>query len=174
MQHASKRKEFLNPGDFLFAESGTHIHTLLGSCIAITLWHPYLHIGGMCHFVLPSRPYGEPNLSDKPNGRYGDEAMQLFELAAELHRTELSEYEVKIFGGVDLVCGLNHQQQMSIGEKNTAKAIELLTARKLSIVTGHVGESGSRRIVFELDSGNVWVKHTAGDGHKVASTSGIN
>ncbi|MFT6389204.1 MAG: chemotaxis protein CheD [Cellvibrionaceae bacterium] len=174
MQHANKRKEFLNPGEFLFAESGTHIHTLLGSCIAITLWHPYLHIGGMCHYVLPSRPYGEPNSSGKPNGRYGDEAMQLFELAAELHRTELSHYQAKIFGGTDLVSESDGKNKIDVGKKNTAKAMELLNLRQVPIIMAHVGESGSRRIVLDVDSGDVWVKHTAGDGHMIASTSGIN
>ena len=44
MHHADARKIFLDPGHFVFAEPGTHIHTLLGSCVAITMWHPKLQI----------------------------------------------------------------------------------------------------------------------------------
>jgi chemotaxis protein CheD len=174
MLHAKGRKEFLNPGDFVFAEPGTHLHTLLGSCISITLWHPYFHIGGMCHYVLPSRPYGAVNVSGKLDGRYGDEAMLLFELAAELHRTDLSQYQAKVFGGADLMRTIDDRKEASVGEKNTAKAMELLTVRHIPIMTAHVGESGSRRIVLDLNSGDVWVNHTADDGHKMVSTSGIN
>ncbi len=73
--HHAKNKVFLHPGEFHFADGETHIHTLLGSCVAITLWHPYLRIGGMCHFVLPERPdkYNGKNL----DGRYAEDAIQL-------------------------------------------------------------------------------------------------
>jgi hypothetical protein len=49
------------------------IVTLLGSCVSITVWSPRLLVGGMCHFMLPSRgviPEGATYA-----GRYGDEAM---------------------------------------------------------------------------------------------------
>jgi Chemotaxis protein; stimulates methylation of MCP proteins len=46
---------FLQPGDWYFGDRDTRIRTLLGSCIAITIWHPRLLVGGMCHFLLPGR-----------------------------------------------------------------------------------------------------------------------
>ena len=46
---------FLQPGDFYFGDRDTRIRTLLGSCVSITMWHPRLHVGGMCHFMLPER-----------------------------------------------------------------------------------------------------------------------
>ena len=52
---------FLQPGEFYFGEGKTRIRTLLGSCVAITLWHPRLHIGGMSHYMLPSRPRHRKN-----------------------------------------------------------------------------------------------------------------
>ena len=67
---------FLQPGDFHFGAGRTRISTLLGSCISITLWHPARLIGGMCHFMLPSRglPAGVPL-----DGRYADEALAMFD-----------------------------------------------------------------------------------------------
>ena len=67
---------FLQPGDFHFGAGRTRISTLLGSCISITLWHPARLIGGMCHFMLPTRglPGGVPL-----DGRYADEALALFD-----------------------------------------------------------------------------------------------
>jgi hypothetical protein len=44
---------FLQPGEFYFGDHETRIRTLLGSCVAITMWHPRLRIGGMCHYLLP-------------------------------------------------------------------------------------------------------------------------
>jgi chemotaxis protein CheD len=39
------------------------IRTVLGSCVSITLWHPVKRVGGMCHFLLPTRgvPVSEEN-----------------------------------------------------------------------------------------------------------------
>ena len=47
---------FIRPGEFYFGDGNTRIRTILGSCVAVTLWHPERHIGGMCHYMLPRRP----------------------------------------------------------------------------------------------------------------------
>ena len=65
---------FLQPGEWYFGGRDTRIRTLLGSCIAITLWHPRLQVGGMCHFLLPSRSSLHPPATPL-DGRYGDEAV---------------------------------------------------------------------------------------------------
>ena len=65
---------FLQPGDFYFGEAGTRIRTLLGSCVAITLWHPILHIGGMCHIMLPER--GERSHRDRKSTRLNSSHIQ--------------------------------------------------------------------------------------------------
>jgi len=43
----------LGPGDLYFGDRRTRIRTLLGSCVAVTLWHPKAQIGGMCHYMMP-------------------------------------------------------------------------------------------------------------------------
>src|SRR5439155_18563598 len=40
---------FLQPGEWYFGDADTRIRTLLGSCVAITMWHPRRCLGGMCH-----------------------------------------------------------------------------------------------------------------------------
>lgn len=175
MKHG-KRKVTLHPGDFLFGEPGTHIHTLLGSCVAITLWHPRLHIGGMCHFVLPTRPNNEPipvNHADA-DGRYGNEAMILFEIGARLHGTKLNEYQGKIFGGANMFGQQARSDEDLVGERNAAAAITMLMQHNIDVAVAHVGETGHRRVVMDVGTGEIWVKHTADDGKKMDSTSGIS
>jgi chemotaxis protein CheD len=150
-------KILLHPGDFAFVEPGVHIHTLLGSCISITLWHPQLHIGGMCHFMLPERPSGHPK-GKALDGRYGDEAMMLFQREAAQHRTQLSEYQAKIFGGGNMIVGSDDINN-SIGAKNSEKAMQLLMGEGVDVLVAHVGEFGHRRIFFDIDTGDVWVRH---------------
>lgn len=171
MQHG-KRKVFLHPGEFLFGEPGTHIHTVLGSCIAITLWHPMLNIGGMCHFVLPIRPQHDGNA--ELDGRYGDEAMKFFDQAISLHGTEYSEYTAKIFGGANMFGKNANTSEALIGEKNAAAAMQLLMERHAEIAVVHVGEEGHRRIAFDVETGDVWVKHDNEKGERMTSISGRN
>ncbi len=49
---------FLQPGELYFGDGRTRVRTLLGSCVAIAVWHPRLRIGGLCHYMLPSRAIG--------------------------------------------------------------------------------------------------------------------
>jgi chemotaxis protein CheD len=43
------------PGQWHFGPEQITVKTLLGSCVALTLWHPQRRIGGMCHYLLPDR-----------------------------------------------------------------------------------------------------------------------
>ncbi|MFT6030897.1 MAG: chemotaxis protein CheD [Oleiphilaceae bacterium] len=161
MKHAT-RKIFLHPGDFIFGEPGTHVHTLLGSCIAICLWHPVLHIGGMCHFVLPFRSKKDRGTSGL-DGRYGEEAMAFFDMALKLHQTDYQQYQAKIFGGSNMLGKNLNASDSLIGERNAEKAMTLLINRRVDIKVVHVGEQGHRRIIMDVTTGDVWVKFISED-----------
>jgi len=152
-------KYFLLPGDLVFAENQDEIHTLLGSCIAITLWHPQLKIGAMCHFVLASRGTHSTINFAAPNGRYLDEAMLLFEREVATRDTELRQYQIKIFGGSNSNTKLISKDKTSIGYINSAAAIDLLAHKGLQPLFAHIGGTGFRRITFDIGSGEVLVKH---------------
>jgi len=161
MRHAD-HKVFLHPGDFCFTEGNTHIHTLLGSCISITLWHPRYKIGGMCHFTLPRFPGREQ--SDRTlDGRYADDVMQLFKHEMGKRGTVITDYEAKIFGGGNMMRDRSQNIENSIGTKNATAAMNLLMAEHVDILVAHVGEFGHRRLVFDINSGSVWVRHTDND-----------
>ena len=160
--HADSQKKFINPGEFFFGDSNNQIHTLLGSCISITLWHPVHCIGGMCHFVLPDRKgLSGMQHNRRLDGRYADEAMMLFEKAAAKYGTKLKEYQAKIFGGSNMLMNSTLRQDELIGTKNTEAALQHLYERDIALLVAHVGETGYRRIAFNITNGDVWVKHEA-------------
>ena len=169
--HHSDNKIFLHPGEFCFLDDAAHVHTILGSCISITLWHPKLHIGGMCHFTLPKHPH-KTHEKTKLDGRYADDVMQMFKQAAGKFGTEIKEYDAKIFGGGNMMRSEGQNIEDSIGSKNAAIAMQLLMAENVVIQVAHVGEFGHRRIVFDIDSGDVWVKHTEASGVRLDSING--
>lgn len=95
---------FLRPGQWWFgsnADGVRRVSVILGSCVAVTLWHPRLRYGGMCHFVLPQRAPRPP----ERDGRYGEEAIELLVRATERAGSVLQQYEAGIFGGANLFAG---------------------------------------------------------------------
>jgi chemotaxis protein CheD len=154
---------FLQPGEFYFGDRDTRIRTLLGSCIAITMWHPRLHIGGMCHFMLPARAVKPSDILD---GRYADEAMQLFQKEIISARTRAGEYQVKLFGGGNMFTVPPHHSQQphssDVANRNVIAARHLLRHHGHDVVAEHVGMRGHRNVIFELWSGDVWMRHVKG------------
>jgi chemotaxis protein CheD len=150
---------FLNPGEFYFCDSKGCIKTLLGSCIAITLWHPTLRLGGMCHFVLPERSNVKLDSPDPFDGRYCSGAMAFFGREAARRSTRLCDYQAKIFGGSNMLAKSTLHEDELIGKKNTDAALASLGKYNIPLLLAHVGESGYRRIIFDVATGDVWVSH---------------
>jgi chemotaxis protein CheD len=146
----------LNPGEFYFADGDLRLHTLLGSCVSITLWHPRLHVGGMCHYMLPSR--GSRTDADELDGRYADEAMRMFLGELALRGTRPEEYEARMFGGGNQFAE-TEAAVLDIPQANIVAGLRLLDRYGFVLTTTHLGGTGSRRLVFDLATGAVRLKH---------------
>jgi chemotaxis protein CheD len=146
---------FLGPGDLHFGGRNTRVRTLLGSCVAVTLWHPRALIGGMCHYMMPSRHVPLPH--DDLCGRYADEALLL--LMHELYAADTPphEYQVKIFGGGSQFVGLSGG--VDVASRNVEAGLALLAKHGLTPSAMHLGGSGHRQVILELWSGDVWLRH---------------
>jgi len=156
-----KIRKFLNPSEFYFGGGNCQIHTLLGSCVAITLWHPIRHIGGMCHYLLPElqAKHQVVSLPSMLNGRYADVAMTLFENEIRKYGTNICEYQAKVFGGSNMIMKSEQLVGEGIGAKNIEAAVRYLDGMGVPILVSHVGQTGHRRIVFDVSTGDVWVNH---------------
>jgi chemotaxis protein CheD len=149
------RDIYLTPGELHFGDHRTRIRTLLGSCVSVVLWHPGLLVGGMCHFMLPSRNMPSLGL----DGRYADEAMVLLLDSVETHGAPRREYQVKLFGGSNMFG--NTASGASVGLKNINAARRLIDTHGFKLTGEHLGGGGHRNIVFEVWSGDVWMKHVS-------------
>jgi len=155
-QLAEPAEIYLLPGDFHFSDENTRIHTVLGSCISIALWHPLLRIGGMCHFVLPNRL---KRTSHEPKGHYADEVIELMLHEITKRNTRPSDYHVKLFGGGNMFEHVPARQTLNIARDNIEAARILLKTHGFVIQAEHVGGNGHRRIIFDLHDGSVLMKH---------------
>lgn len=156
MSASPLREVYLRPGEFCFGEGRLRISTLLGSCIAIILWHPVLNHGGMCHYMLPSR---KPLRGGAPlNGKYGDEAMALFMQELGKRHTSPGQYQAHAYGG-GCMFEARAASAMDIGQQNIEQAHALLESHGFVLAHDHLGGSGHRKVVFDVWSGKVKLIH---------------
>ncbi len=149
---------FLQPGEFYWGDSDTRIKTLLGSCVAVCMWHPRLMIGGMSHSLLPARGN---HAADDLSARYIDESFELFMREINKAKARPQDFIVKLFGGGDMFKEIWQGSGPSVGEKNIAMARSLIEKYGFTLKAEHVGGSGHRNIIFDLWSGDVWMKHAS-------------
>ncbi|MCF8169017.1 MAG: chemotaxis protein CheD [Rhodoferax sp.] len=145
---------FLQPGEFFVADADYQMRTMLGSCVSITLWHPFKRIGAMSHFLLPTR--GNRQAHDLLDGRYGDEALDL--MVAELKRAGVvaTQCQAKIFGGGNMFPEHFHSRALSVGQRNGEAALQLLDRHGIPVVSESLFGIGHRQIIFDVSNGDVW------------------
>jgi chemotaxis protein CheD len=145
----------LGPGDLYFGDRTSRIRTLLGSCVALTLWHPRARIGGMCHYVVPTRRgQGTPH---ELSGHYADEALEILLREIRAASTSPQDYQVKMFGGGSQFV----DPTMNVATKNVEAGLELLKTHHLSLTSMHFGGTGHRQVILDVLTGDVWVRHVA-------------
>ena len=151
---------FLQPGEFYFGDNGTRIRTLLGSCVAITMWHPGRCIGGMCHYMLPRRPQKHPDGSGELDGRYAGDAMKMFMRELLASGTHAADYQVKLFGGAQMFAPeARFRRRVGIAERNVEFGRAALAGCGFRLAAEDLGGIGYRNLFLDLWSGDVWVRH---------------
>lgn len=150
---------FLCPGEFWFGDENFRIRTILGSCVAVSLWHPRKRIGGMCHYMLPTRGRGH---AGELNGRYADEALAALLGEVRNAHSHPHEFEAKLFGGGRMFHPLPQgvRQPAQIQERNVAVARDLMAKHGFRVKAEHLGGYGHRQVIFDIWSGHVWMRHT--------------
>lgn len=142
----------VHPGEWFFGSAPGEVGTLLGSCVAMVVWHPVLRCGGLCHYLLP-RPAAMAQ-QEKPDPRYGVYALQFLRHTMEKY-APLPDYHISCFGGSDMFSG---RVQTRIGQDNIEYAQQWLHRHGLKPRHQNLGGCFSRNIVLDLGSGNIRVK----------------
>ncbi len=147
----------LMPGELYFGSAAASVRTLLGSCVAITVWHPRLRLGGMCHYLLPARNRRPGEACD---GRFGDEAMATMVEYIHQSGTEPSEYQAHLHGGADTMPGGG--THFAIGPRNIEQGWNLLDRHGFSVDGVDVGEDIPRTVTLRLSDGHVALRRCVG------------
>ena len=151
---------FLQPGEFYWGDAETRIRTILGSCVAVTIWHPRKRVGGMCHIMLPSRVQKQKIVPSawEYSGRYADEALALMMQELSRFKIQSADCQVKVFGGSNMFSHLRLKNSHQIGDRNLEAVLQLLSGYGFTVHANHYGGNEARYVVFDVWSGDVWMR----------------
>ncbi|MDH5378148.1 MAG: chemotaxis protein CheD [Gammaproteobacteria bacterium] len=149
---------YLMVGDLYFGDDVDEIKTLLGSCVAITLWHPRLKHGGMSHIILPE---ADPSSTDDPNDtRYAGGAVHAFMKKITGFGMKPSQYQVGLYGGGRMFATGDAKTMMDVGMRNVRMTRSLLEQHGFKVDQEDAGGEFYRHVHLNLHTGDVNVRAT--------------
>jgi chemotaxis protein CheD len=136
-------------GQAVFAAAPSRLTTIVGSCVAVTLYAPRRRLGMLGHIVLPKSRGG----ADRP-AKYADTAIPHMLSTLQREGVEPWELTAKFAGGA---CMFGDGQFSRIGENNVQAAIRAMESAGIVIVGHDAGGNAGRRVCFDLATGVVTV-----------------
>ena len=157
--HASrfaKKITIIQPGEYYVSGEDEIIGTVLGSCVSVCLYDPVCRVSGMNHFMLPGRIRKADILKDC-SARYGISAINDLLALVEKMGALRKDLIAKIFGGGHVI--LSTFDSNTIPFDNIRLARTMLELEDIPIVETEVGGSHARKILMEVQTGKVFLKH---------------
>lgn len=154
---AHDRGLYLHPGQTRVSAEPVTLTTILGSCIAVTLWDLSYRIGGMTHFMLPAW-----DGTGVRSARYGDVAMaELIDSIFRLGANKRS-LQARVFGGACVLSVFRGTANGQLGNRNAEVALQTLTEAGISVIQRDVAGTSGRKVLFNTGTGDVRVNLVGG------------
>lgn len=144
------KTHYLFPGT-IFAHKDQHlVTTVLGSCVAVCIWHPKAAIGGINHYLLPLW-----NGEGLPTPKYGNIAItRLIEKVRRIAGE--GELIAKVFGGASM--WNRTEGALAVGERNVELAFNMLSEEKIKVISQDVWGEMGRKVIFDTKTGSVLLR----------------
>lgn len=157
-QHLSHR--YLQPGELILGKEPMIVSTVLGSCVAVTMFSGRLKEAAICHAILPSFQACDAHAAELAPYRYVSHVVQLMCTHFQDAGANPAEIEVKLFGGSNVL----HVEQKClsecwIGSANIREARTVLHRNGFRIKASNVAGNRGRKLVFNTQTGEVLHKH---------------
>ncbi|ASV76881.1 Chemotaxis protein CheD [Thermogutta terrifontis] len=145
-------------GQIATGDRATQFTSVLGSCVAVVLWHPRLSLAAIAHVVLP-KSHGQ---NGQP-GKFADTAIPY--MLEQLARMGCPKpgLVAKIAGGANM---FRVGGPLQIGDDNVATIREILKMAGIPITAEDVGGTHGRKITFTCSTGEMLIE-IAGEKAKV-------
>lgn len=160
------REQFilLDPGDLIVTDQPLTIQTILGSCVAVTFYHPQTGFSGITHSLLPTETHKSRNcgICDQQCSLASSHKKYLYvscsvrDMIEQFSQKGISsnEVEVRLFGGAKPLSAISRD----IGAENIETARSLLTQYRYYLNSEDVGGIQGRILTFHTETGEVTVK----------------
>jgi two-component system chemotaxis response regulator CheB len=150
---------FILPGEMAFCREQTSISTLLGSCVAVTLYDRRHRWGGLNHYMVP-----EP-IGNLPDGKVGRNAIPALVRLATMAGSKIGDLEARVVGGAAVI-GASVSGSAAvlgdIGGRNAELATAMLSQLGIPVMQTEVGGNHGRKIRLDSQSGQLDLSSMAG------------
>jgi chemotaxis protein CheD len=136
----------------------------LGSCIAVVIWDPATHVGGMLHFMLPDSAVDRQNHGKDHPYRYADTGTPLLFRESYQRGADKRRLLVRLAGGAAVV---DDNGVFSIGKRNYAAVRKILWKAGVMVHGEEVGGAVSRTVRMEVATGRMMVRSPGGEEHEL-------
>lgn len=142
--------------DYAVAGGSTLLITVgLGSCVAIALYDPQAHVGGLAHVLLPSTGMSQ----DRANrAKFPSTAVPMLCDRMQALGARTGRIRAKIVGGASMFTSLLSASGLQIGERNVVATRAALEHAGIPIIAQEVGGDYGRSVYFHVDDGRLVVK----------------
>ncbi len=154
---ASQVSFYLEPGHIYFSKEAAVVRTVLGSCVAVCLWDRRLKYGGMSHYLYPSTQKAE-----EATPKYGNVAITALVRMMESAGCRRKDIKAQILGGAQS----EDTRPFLKNTDNVRVAREMLTRKRIKIVSEDVGGTMGRKVILDLGTGEIAVLKV----HKIRQT----
>jgi len=127
----------------------------LGSCVAVTLFDPTTHTGGLAHIMLPSMDSAKSHLNVN---KFADQAIGNMVNDLVKLGVRKSNLIAKLAGGAHMFKTLDKKIHTGIGESNLEAVRKKLRELGIRIVSEDTGGNLGRTVYLNLTNGEVSIK----------------
>jgi len=143
---------YLKPGEAVVSRRPVLVTTVLGSCVAVTMFSPKAGAGAICHAMLPS------NSCTRNDLLCVDTAVHYIYRKMVAYGAG-NDMVIKLFGGAQVLDTANYSsERLTIGEQNVARAEEALGMLGLSVAKANTGGICGRKLLFSIKNGDVYLR----------------
>jgi chemotaxis protein CheD len=151
---------YLKPGEWFFGRERGLIKTILGSCIAVTMFHRNTRLAAICHALMPAcEKKGGCTGYCESHSRYADCIIRRMTEIFFHRGIKAGDIELKLFGGADsFSVDSGGKSPLSVGARNFEQARKSIEKEGLRLSGSDVGGSEGRKLFFDTHTGEVLLK----------------
>lgn len=161
------RYYFLHPGQLIITKDRVPIVTILGSCVAVTIYSPETGLSGIFHAMLPEHRIkkqviaGHPPVS--PDPEYVDFAFYYLKHRFSESGISLRNTKLMLFGGSDVLRTVSSPRGETVGRQNILMAKKIFEKEMIKLSCEDTGGTNGRKIVYMPHEGKVYVHYLDND-----------